>query len=125
MCGIVGYVGPREAADVVIDGLRWLEYRGYDSAGIAVADGGTVFISMVSGIQEVRARGARTVCLAEVGDTAIEPCADELIRRPRVPVPLQPLGSIVPLQLFACELASAMGRDVDQPRNLAKSVTVE
>ena len=44
---------------------------------------------------------------------------------PRVPVLLQPLVAIVPLQLFACELASAMGHDVDQPRNLAKSVTVE
>lgn len=80
---------------------------------------------MISGIQEVRARGAVTICLAEDGDTRIEPYADVLIRLPQVPVLLQPLVSIVPLQLFACELASAMGHDVDQPRNLAKSVTVE
>ena len=80
---------------------------------------------MISGIQEVRARGARTLCLAEEGDTAIEPYADVLITLPQVPVLLQPLVAIVPLQLFACELASAMGHDVDQPRNLAKSVTVE
>lgn len=80
---------------------------------------------MLSGIQEVRARGARTICLAEAGDTSIEPYADDLIRLPRVPVLLQPLVAIVPLQLFACELASALGHDVDQPRNLAKSVTVE
>ena len=80
---------------------------------------------MRSGIQEVRARGARTICLAEEGDTSIEPYADTLIRLPRVPVLLQPLVAVVPLQLFACELASAMGHDVDQPRNLAKSVTVE
>ena len=80
---------------------------------------------MLSGIQEVRARGARTICLAEEGDTRIEPYADVLIRLPQVPVLLQPLVAIVPLQLFACELASAMGHDVDQPRNLAKSVTVE
>jgi glucosamine--fructose-6-phosphate aminotransferase (isomerizing) len=80
---------------------------------------------MVSGIQEVRARGARTICLAEDGDTAIEPYADHLVRLPRVPVLLQPLVAIVPLQLFACELATALGHDVDQPRNLAKSVTVE
>ncbi|WP_121256827.1 glutamine--fructose-6-phosphate transaminase (isomerizing) [Nocardioides ferulae] len=80
---------------------------------------------MVSGIQEVRARGARTICLAEEGDTSIEPYADDLVRLPRVPVLLQPLVAVVPLQLFACELASAMGHDVDQPRNLAKSVTVE
>ncbi|HYG94763.1 MAG TPA: glutamine--fructose-6-phosphate transaminase (isomerizing) [Nocardioides sp.] len=80
---------------------------------------------MVSGIQEVRARGARTICLAEEGDSSIEPYADHLVRLPRVPVLLQPLVAIVPLQLFACELASALGHDVDQPRNLAKSVTVE
>jgi glucosamine--fructose-6-phosphate aminotransferase (isomerizing) len=80
---------------------------------------------MLSGIQEVRARGARTICLAEEGDEKIEPYADHLIRLPQVPVLLQPLVAIVPLQLFACELASALGHDVDQPRNLAKSVTVE
>jgi glucosamine--fructose-6-phosphate aminotransferase (isomerizing) len=80
---------------------------------------------MISGIQEVRARGARTICLAEEGDTKIEPYADVLIRLPRVPVLLQPLVATIPLQLFACELATVMGHDVDQPRNLAKSVTVE
>jgi glucosamine--fructose-6-phosphate aminotransferase (isomerizing) len=80
---------------------------------------------MLSGIQEVRARGARTICLAEEGDERIVPYADELIRLPAVPVLLQPLVAVVPLQLFACELATLMGHDVDQPRNLAKSVTVE
>ncbi len=80
---------------------------------------------MVSGIQEVRARGARTICLVEDGDDAITPYADQVVRLPKVPVLLQPLVSVVPLQLFACELATLMGHDVDQPRNLAKSVTVE
>ncbi|WP_028660666.1 glutamine--fructose-6-phosphate transaminase (isomerizing) [Nocardioides insulae] len=80
---------------------------------------------MLSGIQEVRARGARTICLAEETDTRITPYADALIRLPRVPTLLQPLVAVVPLQLFACELATAKGHDVDQPRNLAKSVTVE
>ncbi|MCW3005225.1 MAG: glutamine--fructose-6-phosphate transaminase [Conexibacter sp.] len=80
---------------------------------------------MLSGIQEVRARGAYTICLAEEGDEAITPLADVVIRLPQVPVLLQPLVAVVPLQLFACELATAMGHDVDQPRNLAKSVTVE
>ena len=80
---------------------------------------------MISGIQEVRARGARTICLAEEGDDAVTPYADVLITLPQVPVLLQPLVAVVPLQLFACELATAMGHDVDQPRNLAKSVTVE
>jgi glucosamine--fructose-6-phosphate aminotransferase (isomerizing) len=80
---------------------------------------------MVSGIQEVRARGARTIVLAEEGDDVVEPYADVLIRLPRVPTLLQPLISVVPLQLFSCELATHNGHDVDQPRNLAKSVTVE
>ncbi len=80
---------------------------------------------MVSGIQEVRARGARTIVLAEEGDEEVAPYADELIRLPRVPTLLQPMVAVVPLQLFACELATQMGHDVDQPRNLAKSVTVE
>jgi len=80
---------------------------------------------MISGIQEVRARGARTICLVEEGDDGIDPYADVIIRLPVAPVLLQPLLAAVPLQLFACELATAMGHDVDQPRNLAKSVTVE
>ena len=80
---------------------------------------------MISAIQEIRARGARTILLAEEGDPAVAPYADSVIYLPRVPVLLQPLVAVVPLQLFACELASNMGHDVDQPRNLAKSVTVE
>jgi glutamine---fructose-6-phosphate transaminase (isomerizing) len=80
---------------------------------------------MVSGIQEVRARGARTIVLAEEGDEAVAPYADDLIRLPKVSTLLQPMVAVVPLQLFACELATRMGNDVDQPRNLAKSVTVE
>jgi glucosamine--fructose-6-phosphate aminotransferase (isomerizing) len=80
---------------------------------------------MVSGIQEVRARGAHTICLAEDDDESITPYADAMIRLPTVPVLLQPLVAVVPLQLFACELATMLGHDVDQPRNLAKSVTVE
>ena len=80
---------------------------------------------MLSAIQEVRARGARTICLAEEGDRSVTSVADTVIELPKVPVLLQPLLAVVPLQLFACELATAMGHDVDQPRNLAKSVTVE
>jgi glutamine---fructose-6-phosphate transaminase (isomerizing) len=80
---------------------------------------------MVSGIQEVRARGARTIVLAEEGDEEVAPYADVLIRLPKVSTLLQPMVAVVPLQLFACELATQMGHDVDQPRNLAKSVTVE
>jgi glutamine---fructose-6-phosphate transaminase (isomerizing) len=80
---------------------------------------------IVSNIQEIRARGARTIVIAEEGDEAVVPYASELIRVPAVPTLLQPLVTTVPLQVFACELATAKGYDVDQPRNLAKSVTVE
>ena len=80
---------------------------------------------MISAIQEIRARGARTIVLAEEGDSEVAPYADHLIPLPVVPTLLQPIVATVPLQLFACELATQMGHDVDQPRNLAKSVTVE
>jgi glutamine---fructose-6-phosphate transaminase (isomerizing) len=80
---------------------------------------------MVSNIQEVRARGARTVVIAELGDEAVRPYADHLIEVPSTPTLLAPLVTTVPLQVLACEIATARGHDVDQPRNLAKSVTVE
>lgn len=80
---------------------------------------------VISNIQEVRARGARTLVIAEDGDTAVEPFAETVIRVPRTPTLLAPLVAVVPLQIFACALATAKGLDVDQPRNLAKSVTVE
>ncbi|MFB8246764.1 glutamine--fructose-6-phosphate transaminase (isomerizing) [Streptomyces sp. NPDC055952] len=80
---------------------------------------------IVSNIQEIRARGARTIVIAEEGDEAVVPYADHLISVPVTPTLLQPLVTTVPLQVFACELATARGNEVDQPRNLAKSVTVE
>ena len=80
---------------------------------------------VLSNLQEVRARGAKTVVLAEEDDDDVAPYADVLIRLPKVSTLLQPLVATVPLQVFACELATRKGHDVDQPRNLAKSVTVE
>ncbi|WP_432022187.1 glutamine--fructose-6-phosphate transaminase (isomerizing) [Streptomyces parvus] len=80
---------------------------------------------IVSNIQEIRARGALTIVVAEEGDEAVLPYADHLITVPATPTLLQPLVATVPLQVFACELATARGNEVDQPRNLAKSVTVE
>ncbi|MFL6115878.1 MAG: glutamine--fructose-6-phosphate transaminase (isomerizing) [Catenulispora sp.] len=80
---------------------------------------------IVSNIQEIRARGAKTIVIAEDGDEAVAPYADFLIHVPELPILLQPLVATVPLQVFAAELADALGYDVDQPRNLAKSVTVE
>jgi glucosamine--fructose-6-phosphate aminotransferase (isomerizing) len=80
---------------------------------------------VISNIQEVRARGARTIVIAEEGDEDVVPFADVIIRVPATPPLLAPLVTTVPLQVFASELAAAKGLDVDQPRNLAKSVTVE
>jgi glucosamine--fructose-6-phosphate aminotransferase (isomerizing) len=80
---------------------------------------------VVSNIQEVRARGARTIVIAEEGDDAVKAYADHLIPVPHTPTLLAPLMTTVPLQILACEIAAARGHDVDQPRNLAKSVTVE
>jgi glutamine---fructose-6-phosphate transaminase (isomerizing) len=80
---------------------------------------------VISNIQEVRARGARTIVIAEEGDEDVVPFAEVIIRVPATPPLLAPLVATVPLQVFASELAAAKGLDVDQPRNLAKSVTVE
>ena len=80
---------------------------------------------VISNIQEVRARGARTIVIAEEGDEFVNDCADVIFRVPQAPTLFLPLLTVVPMQIFACEVASAKGLDVDQPRNLAKSVTVE
>ncbi|MEG2576501.1 MULTISPECIES: glutamine--fructose-6-phosphate transaminase (isomerizing) [Micrococcaceae] len=80
---------------------------------------------VVSNIQEVRARGAKTLVIAEDGDAAVKDFSEWVFYVPETPTLLMPLLATVPLQIFACELASAKGFDVDQPRNLAKSVTVE
>lgn len=80
---------------------------------------------IVSNIQEIRARGAITIVIAEEGDNAVEAYANHIIRIPQSPTLMQPLLATVPLQIFACAVAAAKGFDVDQPRNLAKSVTVE
>jgi glucosamine--fructose-6-phosphate aminotransferase (isomerizing) len=80
---------------------------------------------VVSNIQEIRARGARVIAIAEAGDAAVLPFADEVVRIPLAAPLYEPLLAVVPLQVFAMELSEAKGLDVDQPRNLAKSVTVE
>jgi glucosamine--fructose-6-phosphate aminotransferase (isomerizing) len=80
---------------------------------------------VISNIQEIRARGARVIAIAERGDAAVLPFADEVIPIPLAGAFFEPLLAVVPLHIFAMELASAKGLDVDQPRNLAKSVTVE
>ncbi|MHB1613100.1 MAG: glutamine--fructose-6-phosphate transaminase (isomerizing) [Actinomycetes bacterium] len=86
---------------------------------------GVLHDKMISNIAEVRARGARTIVLAEEGDESVVDLADVLVRVPPTPTLLAPVVTTVPLQVLAYELAVARGFDVDQPRNLAKSVTVE
>ena len=80
---------------------------------------------LVNNVQEVRARGARTIVIATDGDESVTPYADTVIRIPDTKSLLTPLLMIVPLQVLSAEVARARGLDVDQPRNLAKSVTVE
>jgi glucosamine--fructose-6-phosphate aminotransferase (isomerizing) len=80
---------------------------------------------LVTNIQEIRARGARTIVIATDGDDSMVPHADELVRIPDTKSLLSPLLTLVPMQVLAAEFAMARGLDVDQPRNLAKSVTVE
>jgi len=80
---------------------------------------------VVSNIEEIRARGARVIAIAEEGDVAVLPKADEVLRIPLAGPLFEPLLAVVPLHLFAMGLAEAKGLDIDQPRNLAKSVTVE
>ncbi|MDQ2797749.1 MAG: glutamine--fructose-6-phosphate transaminase (isomerizing) [Actinomycetota bacterium] len=80
---------------------------------------------MLSNVAEVRARGARTIVISEADDTAARELANDFIEVPRVPTLLSPFVTTVPLQVLAAEIARARGFDIDKPRNLAKSVTVE
>jgi glucosamine--fructose-6-phosphate aminotransferase (isomerizing) len=86
---------------------------------------GVLHSKLLSNIREIQARGARTIVIAEEGDDTVRPFADHLIEIPAAGTLLQPLLSTIPLQIFAAEVAQARGYDVDKPRNLAKSVTVE
>ncbi|KAB7755008.1 MULTISPECIES: glutamine--fructose-6-phosphate transaminase (isomerizing) [Mycobacteriaceae] len=80
---------------------------------------------LLSNIREIQARGAVTIVIAEEGDETVRPYADHLVEMPAVSTLFQPLLSTIPLQVFAAGVAQARGYDVDKPRNLAKSVTVE
>jgi glucosamine--fructose-6-phosphate aminotransferase (isomerizing) len=92
---------------------------------VVVATRHALQAKLINNVQEVRARGARTIVLATDGDDSAVPYADHLIRIPDTKSLLSPLLTIVPLQVLSAEIARARGLDVDQPRNLAKSVTVE
>ena len=92
---------------------------------VVVATDGHVFDKVVSNIQEVRARGARVIAVATEGNEEIEQHADDVLWAPRTQALLSPIAAVIPLQIFAYGLARARGLNVDQPRNLAKTVTVE
>ncbi|MBI1367317.1 MAG: glutamine--fructose-6-phosphate transaminase (isomerizing) [Planctomycetes bacterium] len=92
---------------------------------VFVVPSGSQYEKAISNIEEVKARGGRIIAVADEGDTHIEKYAHTVLRIPSVPEPLQPLLSVVPLQLLAYHAAVLRGHDVDKPRNLAKSVTVE
>jgi glucosamine--fructose-6-phosphate aminotransferase (isomerizing) len=92
---------------------------------VAVATECHVYPKVVSNIQEVKARGADVIAVVTEGNTEIHRYADHVLEVPRTPELLSPVVVSVPLQLLAYRIAKLRGCDVDQPRNLAKSVTVE
>jgi glucosamine--fructose-6-phosphate aminotransferase (isomerizing) len=96
-----------------------------DLLTVAVATGGHVFEKMAANLQEVRARDGHVLAVTDQPAEKLEGLADEIVRVPSVGELLQPVVNVVPLQLFAYHAAVLRGADVDQPRNLAKSVTVE
>ena len=96
-----------------------------DTPVVVIAPRHALTPKLVTNVQEIRARGARTIVIATDGDDSLVPHADDLIRVPDTKSLLSPLLTLVPMQVLAAEFAVARGLDVDQPRNLAKSVTVE
>jgi glucosamine--fructose-6-phosphate aminotransferase (isomerizing) len=92
---------------------------------VVVATDSPVLEKVVSNMQEVRARGAHVIAVTTEGDTRAESHADDVLRVPRSDWMLQPILAVIPLQLLAYRIARARGLNVDQPRNLAKTVTVE
>ncbi|HEY8746970.1 MAG TPA: glutamine--fructose-6-phosphate transaminase (isomerizing) [Tepidisphaeraceae bacterium] len=92
---------------------------------VFVATKGSQYEKVISNIEEVRARGGRIIAVATEGDTQIRRYSDHVVYIPDAPECLQPLLSVVPLQLLAYHAAVIRGCNVDKPRNLAKSVTVE
>jgi glucosamine--fructose-6-phosphate aminotransferase (isomerizing) len=96
---------------------------------VALCPQGRVYEKMLSNVQEVKARGGRVLAVASAGDEALRSLldgpGDSLIEAPACPELWSPFLTVLPLQLLAYHVAVRAGRDVDQPRNLAKSVTVE
>jgi glucosamine--fructose-6-phosphate aminotransferase (isomerizing) len=92
---------------------------------VVIAPDGHVYEKVVSNVQEVRARGAHVIAIATEGNEDIRSLAEHVVYIPRTEPELQPLLAVLPLQQLAYAIASRRGLDVDKPRNLAKTVTVE
>ena len=92
---------------------------------VAIATQGKLFEKMVSNMQEVRARGARVIAITQEGNTEVEKSADRVIYIPQVDDMFASITAVIPIQLLAYHASNIRGLDVDKPRNLAKSVTVE
>jgi glucosamine--fructose-6-phosphate aminotransferase (isomerizing) len=98
---------------------------GENTPVVVIATDGHVYEKVVSNIQEVSARGARVIAIASDGNEAIQHLADEVIYIPRAHPFIEPILAVVPLQMLAHRIAELRGLNVDRPRNLAKTVTVE
>jgi glucosamine--fructose-6-phosphate aminotransferase (isomerizing) len=92
---------------------------------VALAPRDGAYDRMAGNIEEVRARGARVIAVTNAGDDRVAATADVVVEVPATAELLAPLVTVVPLQFLAYHVAVGLGRDVDRPRNLAKSVTVE
>ena len=129
MCGIVGYTGSQEAAPILLEGLKKLEYRGYDSAGIAVLNGDLIAVSKgtgrISNLCERTDDGKNCPGTVGIGHTQIVSLVDDMIYVPKIETIFTAAVEIVPLQLLAYYVAKENSCDIDKPKNLAKSVTVE
>ena len=98
---------------------------GDDTPVVAVATDSHVFEKMASNLEEVRARGAHVIAVGTEGNTTIAQHAEHVLYVPRTRPELQPILAVIPLQMLAYKIAGRLGLDVDRPRNLAKTVTVE
>jgi glucosamine--fructose-6-phosphate aminotransferase (isomerizing) len=135
----IGFPGALEGA-LKLKEISYIHAEGY-AAGelkhgpLALVEHGSLIVvlatrsptleKLISNVEEVRARGGYIIAIASQGDESIADHADEVIRVPEVPELLSPIVNVVPMQLLAYHAAMARGCDVDKPRNLAKSVTVE
>jgi glucosamine--fructose-6-phosphate aminotransferase (isomerizing) len=96
-----------------------------DFPSIFIVPQDSVYEKTISGMQEIKARDGKIIAVATQGDKEVKRIADDVIYIPKTLEMLTPILSVIPLQLFAYYLAVGKGLDVDKPRNLAKSVTVE